>query len=584
MLKTFLGKRKAIITVGALLALTATATAANVSGSTGPGPRLIQPSISHGLKPAISPQGYDCTTGTSAPFYCVGAENDSSLNGFAYGVYGLEGYAPNATGGVGVLGYSGNSTVNSAYGVYGVTFATNGIGVYGAGDGPAPAAGATPSSTQQSTGVVGNSASGDGVYGSTEFPNGSTTGQVAGIVGVDSTTTGYLNDGVVGVTTNGGYGVVGLSSNAPNPAGTPIAALGGVYGSATGGYGVVGSSSSSYGVLGESATSDGVHGITSSSGDSGVAGIASGTSNGVYGSSTGGWGGNFFSTSEYGLVGQTNSSASYAGTYGGGNSADSYGVWGSNHGSGIGVYALSATGDAIYARTSGGVGADIANSNGNGVVAQGSYIGLLGRAPAGASTYPLVLTDSNSNDLFYVNGDGDVFYHGSLNTFARTRSGLTASSFTPRVSSPTVEDVGSGQLVNGSAIVRIDPAVAAQMDQSTVYHVFLTPDGDTRGLFVAQKTPQGFVVRETQGGHGSLAFDYRVVATVDGQAGRRSTLSVASSNGPSVQIVAPKVNPQAFGPAPSRPKPAVRTKASSASALRQLFIPRANLALEGRTR
>ena len=44
------------------------------------------------------------------------------------------------------------------------------------------------------------------------------------------------------------------------------------------------------------------------------------------------------------------------------------------------------------------------------------------------------------------------------------------------------------------------------------YYVFLTPLGDTRGLYVSVKTPAAFQVRETLRGRNSLAFDYRIVA------------------------------------------------------------------------
>jgi hypothetical protein len=35
---------------------------------------------------------------------------------------------------------------------------------------------------------------------------------------------------------------------------------------------------------------------------------------------------------------------------------------------------------------------------------------------------------------------------------------------------------------------------------------------DTRGLYVSQKTPAGFQVREAQGGRSTFSFDYRIVA------------------------------------------------------------------------
>jgi hypothetical protein len=44
------------------------------------------------------------------------------------------------------------------------------------------------------------------------------------------------------------------------------------------------------------------------------------------------------------------------------------------------------------------------------------------------------------------------------------------------------------------------------------YHVFLTPNGDCKGLYVAQKLPTSFVVRELGGGTASIAFDYRIMA------------------------------------------------------------------------
>jgi hypothetical protein len=44
------------------------------------------------------------------------------------------------------------------------------------------------------------------------------------------------------------------------------------------------------------------------------------------------------------------------------------------------------------------------------------------------------------------------------------------------------------------------------------YYVFLTPLGDTRGLYVSAKTPSSFQVRENEGGRGRVAFDYRIIA------------------------------------------------------------------------
>jgi hypothetical protein len=66
-------------------------------------------------------------------------------------------------------------------------------------------------------------------------------------------------------------------------------------------------------------------------------------------------------------------------------------------------------------------------------------------------------------------------------------------------------------MARGVANVTIDPAFASVMDHKW-YYVFLTPLGDTRGLYVSEKTATAFQVRESEGGRSRLEFDYRIVA------------------------------------------------------------------------
>lgn len=74
------------------------------------------------------------------------------------------------------------------------------------------------------------------------------------------------------------------------------------------------------------------------------------------------------------------------------------------------------------------------------------------------------------------------------------------------------EDFGSGQLADGSASVALEPTFAQTVNVTSDYHVFLTPEGDCRGLYVSNKTASGFQVRELGGGHSNVSFSYRVVA------------------------------------------------------------------------
>jgi hypothetical protein len=74
------------------------------------------------------------------------------------------------------------------------------------------------------------------------------------------------------------------------------------------------------------------------------------------------------------------------------------------------------------------------------------------------------------------------------------------------------EDAGSGQLLNGAAVVNLEQIFGQTVNTEMEYHVFLTPDGDCKGLYVAQKGATSFEVRELGGGTSSIAFDYRIMA------------------------------------------------------------------------
>jgi hypothetical protein len=74
------------------------------------------------------------------------------------------------------------------------------------------------------------------------------------------------------------------------------------------------------------------------------------------------------------------------------------------------------------------------------------------------------------------------------------------------------EDFGSGNLVSGTATVKLDPVFAETVNLGAEYHVFLTPKGDCKGLFVTSETPGSFEVREIGSGQSGVKFDYRIVA------------------------------------------------------------------------
>jgi hypothetical protein len=73
------------------------------------------------------------------------------------------------------------------------------------------------------------------------------------------------------------------------------------------------------------------------------------------------------------------------------------------------------------------------------------------------------------------------------------------------------EDFGSARLSRGRAVVKLD-ADFAKVVKLNECHVFLTPQGECRGLYVRRKGGRSFEVRELQGGRSSIRFSYRIVA------------------------------------------------------------------------
>jgi hypothetical protein len=86
-----------------------------------------------------------------------------------------------------------------------------------------------------------------------------------------------------------------------------------------------------------------------------------------------------------------------------------------------------------------------------------------------------------------------------------------------------MEDFGSSALKSGTATVTLDPVFAETVSASADYHVFLTPRGDSKGLYVTNLTATSFEVHESGGGTTSIGFDYRIVAKRRGLEAQRLT-------------------------------------------------------------
>jgi hypothetical protein len=264
----------------------------------------------------------------------------------------------------------------------------------------------------------------------------------------------------------------------------------------------------------------------------GVIGISTAGKFGVRGQAANGTGVSGVSTSNTGVSG-----TSVSGT---GVVADS------TRGTGLSAMTSGASGNAIYAKDASNAGAYAVNAvSYNGTAVQGATSGN-SDAVAGVSATNFS-SDSNATAIYaFTNGanyftaygltmafGGNITTQGEIYTQGSCMSGCNrrlVQSYETKAALPTIEDAGEAQLHGGAASVLLDPAFANVIDARRGYLVLITPEGDTRGLYVARRTATGFSVRESMDGRSTVAFAYRIVAHPFGSREPRLPFVAGSKN------------------------------------------------------
>jgi hypothetical protein len=120
--------------------------------------------------------------------------------------------------------------------------------------------------------------------------------------------------------------------------------------------------------------------------------------------------------------------------------------------------------------------------------------------------------NKNGTATFFTDTLGDTTAIGTKHAAVPLQNGQMVD--VSSMESPEVwfEDFGSGQLTGGITTVSIDASFSQIVSLPAGYHVFITPKGDCKGLFVANETGNSFEIRELSGGQSSVEFDYRIVA------------------------------------------------------------------------
>jgi hypothetical protein len=232
----------------------------------------------------------------------------------------------------------------------------------------------------------------------------------------------------------------------------------------------------------------------------------------------------------HGVFGQTNSPT-----------RTDAGVMGTANLGGVGVKGDSRRGSGIGVEGLGGV----AGVQGGNRTTAGTRIGVVGISgpnffSGGLTFIPWAGRFDGPVFVRTVGGAvGDLFVDGSLFV-----SGPTKSSVVPHpdgsqrvmhtVEAPEswFEDIGRAQLREGVARVNIDPDFAAISRLGDDYHVFLTAEGPSNGLYVDDRTATGFEVREQGEGTSEISFSYRIMTRrPDAPLGRLESIEAASEGG-----------------------------------------------------
>jgi len=318
------------------------------------------------------------------------------------------------------------------------------------------------------------------------------------------------------------------------------AGIHGIHTGAKNGFGVLGNSQNNIGVAGASLNSSAVAGISFGNAI-GVLGIAN-TGHGVTGvgqNGVGGWG------SASGVYGEAKAGqGAVAGVLGmahgpttgvSGFTDDGTGVFG-NSNKGTGIYGNSASGAGVGGGSDTGTGVMGGSSSGTGVAGfSSSDIGVAAFTSTNQPFVPALLAvgtsaaefDGNvrivgnltTGDAFVDFGQdlGDVFVNGSLLVVGDKMAvvphpdGFHRALYCVESPESWFEDFGRARLVRGKARVKLERTFAAVV-RTDDYHVFLSPEGESHGLYVSRRGRDGFDVREEQHGASTVRFSYRVVA------------------------------------------------------------------------
>lgn len=508
-------------------------------------------------KTAASGTGILSAGNNLAAFLTLTAGSGAAFNGTAFGAFSIATTAASGTGMLGIGNNLGTFTTLTAgsggafngAGVGSFEFATtaaSGIGTLGVGNNLAtfstPTAGAGGAFNGNAMGV---------------FALGKTVASGIGIIGLGNNVTAYTVPGsgaggafngtgigayALATTAASGIGVVGLGNNITTLT-SPASGAGATFnGNAYGTYSIAKTAASGVGVAG---LGNNITTLTAPA--TGAGGVFNGTDFGVYGMSS-------TAASGIGVTGLGNNVTTLTST-----GAGSGGTFNGSTLGGFGFASTAASGIGLM-----GAGNNVTTftypSSGSGVNANGTTYGLTaysssntdgsGGAPSRAGGYFQSGSGAGLSYAYVASEEGagvprKIVGNGTVNTVVRDLNDQYVLLSAPETPENLFMDYGTGQLKNGKAHISIDPVLAKNITISEKHplRVFVQPEGDCNGVYVTNKTADGFDVIELQSGSSDASFTYSVIANRANESyGNFADERFPQHSGPLASISASAVN------------------------------------------
>lgn len=351
-------------------------------------------------------------------------------------------------------------------------------------------------------GVNGQTNTGSGVLGQATGWNGvSGVGPNLGVLGDDA---GANTVGIQGQT-DSGIGSIGLAVTTGD----------GAWGLSGSGEGVYGNSLVGVGVWGETDSNAGVFGAGLTTGD-GVVGLATGAGIGGYFQNSSALG--------HGLVAAGNNLGGIV------IPAAGAGITGQGETLGTMGFANDAASGTGLVGVGNNVSPFITLVSGSGVSGSGFDTGVAGFATTTANQTSFGGYFDNDRGAFaFVGGsvwtpgppgpgsftDYKIIGPGALATIVNDMNEKPVTMVSPEAPEVLFQDFGVGKLVNGFAKIQIDPILSKniRVDEEHPLKVFVQLEGDCNGVYVTNKSANGFEVKELQDGNSNVPFSWSITAT-----------------------------------------------------------------------